>query len=101
MAQPPFSTFVDMILDVANEPGDHWHPSGFSPVFDADMNFVGFTQIKVMTEILRLARNLPGDGFEFTGEAFRIRRQVDGVAAHWAYQVREGDPTDMPGLWVP
>lgn len=128
MTTPPFSLFVHRILDVANDHTqedrtgsnavystpfdaaypfpledvtiDCWHPSGWSPVFDARMNFVGFTNLKSSEEYFEIPEALDGERL-FAGFALRMIGKVNGFPPHWAYWVTDGNPADMPGLWVP
>jgi hypothetical protein len=78
---------------------DRWHPSGGTAVYDAAMNLVGHTTIRVAVEDLWLSRPRDDGAFQFVGKAKRVLfESQDGSPRYWIYRVTEGDPADVPGF---
>ena len=75
---------------------DRWDPSGRAAVYDAAMNLVGHTTLRIEVDELRLSR--PTDS-KLVGEVRRVLLDTqDGSPRYWIYWVRIGDPADVPGF---
>lgn len=100
---------------ITDDESAEWHPSGWSPVFDAYNELVGFTRLQIAVEKFFMSRAVvprwgeigePQNKYDIgtmqlLGQATRVTRKRPDGTRFYAYRIfpGDGDPRDMPSYF--